>query len=307
MDDLAAGITITPEAPEPIPDKAAPAAIAAPEVASEPAPEPELPLSGGGRKMSGAEAAPSESQSEPEPEPSPPPTPLESAERVRATQEQEQFAAAQRERAYLAEVEALRAERARYNAALTQIAERLGPSDGEPTADQWNALREADPTRYATEWADYQRREMHRQGVQGERARIAAQQQQEHLSRLHQAVEAERALMHKAIPALADPQRGAEELRSLRAYAATLGYSDREIDQAYDHRMIVAVHKARLYDQHVAAQLAAAKTKIAHAPQMPAPAGRAAFQNPRTTERSAAQRRFDQTGRIEDAISLIIN
>ena len=302
--------------------------------------EPQVPSSAVNEKLAAGEpqavAEPQEPQApeirEPEPEPEPeselvegeelvpePEYPLQVGDKeVRVTlkdalegyrkslttlTEREQLTAAQQN--FMAEVTAVRAQREHYDAALAEIQSRLGPSNGEPTADQWNALRQADPARYATEWTDYQRREMHRGAVRKEQDRLAGERYQEQVQRLSGHIENERSRLFKALPSLADPVKRTSELQALRNYAATLGYSEAEMDQAYDHRMIVAVAKARQWDNHLAA-LNAAKSKVANAPAIAPPSGRQPQKSGKAAAREAAQKRFNETGRIEDAVTLLI-
>jgi hypothetical protein len=208
-------------------------------------------------------------------------------------------------RATEAEQAQARQQRDEYSRVLSVIQERLGPESGEPTAEQWNTLRQSDPGRYAAEWADFQRRENQRNAVKEEQKRIANEKAVETAQTVRQYLDGERVKLVRAIPVLAHPEKGPAEMKAMREAAKTYGFSDAELDQAYDHRMLVMLDKARKWDNHQAA-LAKAKGKIEGAPQVPAPGARQPPKAAKTVARKAAQEKFNKTGNIEDAVALLI-
>jgi hypothetical protein len=203
------------------------------------------------------------------------------------------------------ETASARAARDQYTQVLQVILERLGPADQEPTAEQWNALRVADPASYATQWTDYQRREQQRATVREEQGRIAEQRRGEAVVQARTFIDGERQKLAKALPVFADQEKGPVEMKALREYATkTFNFSDAEIDQAYDHRMILMLDKARRWDNHQAA-LKKAKGKIENATQVPAPGARQPPSAPKAQARKAAQEKFNRTGDIDDAVPLL--
>lgn len=198
-----------------------------------------------------------------------------------------------------------RTQRDNYAATLKIINDRLGPASGEPTEEQWNTLRTSDPAAYATEYADFQRRTTQRAAVKAEQDRIANEQATENTNRAKVYVEGERTKLMAALPILADPVKGPKEMEGLREYAKTAyGFSDQELNQAYDHRMILMVNHAKQWDAHVKA-LAAAKAKLADAPTAPEPGSRTPPKPAKAAAREAAQKRFDKSGRVDDAVDLM--
>jgi hypothetical protein len=197
--------------------------------------------------------------------------------------------------------------RDQYSQVLGVILQRLGPENGEMTAEQWNALRQSDPGQYVTEWADFQRRENQRNAVKEEQARIINEQRFEVIQRLRSHLDGERFKLVKALPVLAHPEKGPPEMKAMREYASsTYGFSEAEMDQSYDHRLLLMLDKARKWDNHQAT-LAKARGKIESAQQVTAPGAR---QPPKTTKslaRKAAQEKFNRSGDIEDAIPLLLN
>jgi hypothetical protein len=213
------------------------------------------------------------------------------ADYTRRTQE-----AAEVRRAAEAEHAQARTARDQYSQVLNVILERLGPESAELNAEQWNDLRHSNPIDYAAKWADYQRREVQRNAVRAEQARIADEKRGETVNHVRTFIEGERQKLVKAIPVLADPEKGPAEMKAMREYAAkTFNFTDQELDQAYDHRMLLMLDKARKWDTHQAA-LAKAKGKIENAQQVSAPGARQPAKTSKALAKKAALDKFNRSG-----------
>ena len=222
------------------------------------------------------------------------------ADYTRRTQE-----AAETRRAAEAEQAQARAARDQYSQVLNVILERLGPENQELNAEQWNHLRQSDPVKYAAEWTDYQRREVQRNAVKAEQFRIAEEKRGETLSHVRTFIDGERQKLVKAIPVLADPEKGPAEMKAMREYAAkTFNFTDQELDQAYDHRMLLMLDKARKWDMHQKS-LANGRSKVENAPQVAAPSARQPVRSTKAQAKKAAQEKFNRTGDIEDLVPLM--
>lgn len=225
------------------------------------------------------------------------------ADYTRRTQE-----AAEVRRAAEAEQVQARTARDQYSQVLNVILERLGPENQELNAEQWNHLLQTDPIKYATEWATYQRREVQRNAAKSELNRIADEKRGETLSHVQTHLNGERQKLVRALPVLADPVKGPEEMKAMREYAAkTFNFTDQELDQAYDHRMLLMLDKARKWDTHQAS-LAKARGKIENAPQVSAPSARQPAKTSKALARKAAQEKFERSGGtdFDAAASLLI-
>lgn len=205
-----------------------------------------------------------------------------------------------------AEMVGARQQREQYANVLKVILDRLGPEEGELNAEQWNVLRQTDPNRYAAEWADYQRRQTQREAVKAEQHRVQETKKGELLQVARQHLDGERQKLVAALPEFGDAAKAPQKMKAIREYAAkNFGYSEGEMDQAYDHRMIIAMNKAMQWDSHMAS-LAAAKAKVKGAPQLPTPGARQPQKAAKTVAREAQQKKFDKSGRVEDAVGLLI-
>jgi hypothetical protein len=226
---------------------------------------------------------------------------------TRKTQE----VAAARE-ALTAETEAARAHRASYKQVLDALEAKLGPANQEPTAEQWEQLKAEQPEQYAIQWADYQRRAEQRATLKAEKDRVANEETQEQRKALQNYVDGERVKLLDAMPqwkgkdGKIDAAKMTADIKEVRDYAAkTLGYTEQELNQAYDHRMILLARKAMLHDRAEAARKAA-KAKLAGAPELPAPGSRVPQRNAKGKAQEEAQKKFARTGKVDDAVSLIL-
>lgn len=197
-----------------------------------------------------------------------------------------------------AELAEYRKNREQYASILSTIQERIGSPDSEPTAEQWNKLREEDPERYAVEWADFGRRQQQRTSVKAEQDRIAKEKFEEQTTALKTFIADQQAKLLDKLPEWKDPVKATAGMTRVREYAKTIGFTEAELNQAYDHRMIVAVDKARRYDALMAEKKSALK-KVSNAPEMPAPGNRAPKVNPKAAKREAAMKNLSKTGKLD--------
>lgn len=166
----------------------------------------------------------------------------------------------------------------------------------------WQRLYAEDPLEWVRQKDLARERQEQLQAVTAEQQRVMAQMQQHQVQQLQQVVKQGREKLAEAIPAWKDSQRFEQDRVNLRRYAQEkLGYSEEEISQVYDHRAVIALRKAMLYDQLVA-------KKPAPVPQNgPRPLRAGAPQTVptrRTSEITKGKQRLAQTGRISDAAKL---
>lgn len=205
-----------------------------------------------------------------------------------------------------AELAGARQQRSEYANVLTALQAHLGAADKERTEADWNALRASDPTKYATEWTDFQRRDQQRNAIKAEQQRVADAEKSENTKVFGAYLAGERTKLQAALPILKDPVKGPEEIKAIRKFASeTFGYSEAELEQAYDHRLLLIVNMARKWDTHSKA-LTAAKEKVDAAPDLPEPTNRQPTVNRKVKARADQMKQLDKTGKLDDALSLIL-
>jgi hypothetical protein len=204
-------------------------------------------------------------------------------------------ALAHERKSFHAEAEQVREERAQYAQLLPALAQQLQaslPQQPDP------ALRETDPLAYVLEKDKYEEAVGRLNAAFSELQRVQSQQTEEQLKQVQASVAEARRKLPELIPAWKDEKAFERDRPKLREYGKKLGYSDQELDQAYDPRAVAALWKAMRYDALVASRPrpdVPLEKAIRPTPAVVAPAAKNLRQS------QEARKRLAQTGRIEDA------
>jgi len=91
-------------------------------------------------------------------------------------------------------------------------------------------------------------------------------------------------------------------MRRAMRHGKKLGFTDAELDQVYDHRAVVAVEKARRYDELMAG--ANRPKPVVNQGPKAAPVGSSNATPRRTSDATKAKQRLAQTGSVNDAASI---
>ena len=134
-----------------------------------------------------------------------------------------------------------------------------------------------------------------------EREAVLAKQQAEHQQFLQQHLRQEAERLTAAIPEYADEVKGELVKREIRDYAKSIGFSDQELSQVYDHRAVVSLWKAAQYDKLMKSKPGAVK-KVAEAPKTLKP-GTGTSQNMDDQSKKLRQQ-LKKSGKARDAAAL---
>lgn len=129
------------------------------------------------------------------------------------------------------------------------------------------ALRESDPGEYAAQMADYNAVQEQKRAVEAEAARLKQENAEKTAAAFAEHVRNEMEVLAQKLPAWKDPETAAKEQKLIRRFMLANGYSESEIDMLSDHRAVLLVRKALLYDQ----QKAKARTKVRPVSERPGP------------------------------------
>lgn len=208
---------------------------------------------------------------------------------------------AENRRVLEAEAQAIRIERAQYEALLPVLAEQLQTKLNAKTEADWQRLKLEDPLQYAIEREDWRAEQERAQAIQMEQQRLMQLRAMDEQRQLAQVVESERSKLVEAVPQFRDPKTWENARKQLREYGQRVGYSPDELGQAYDHRAVLTLWKAMQWDQMQSKQPVKRATVIeAKRPRAIAP-GSANTPPRRVTETTRAKQRLAQTGRVTDA------
>ena len=172
----------------------------------------------------------------------------------------------------------------------------------------WEELRRTKTNEeFASIHAEYQIQQNNLAKVQQQQQAIMSQQQAEAQAQYQNHLKTEFDTMLDKIPTWRDEKvRDAERSKVISYAKSHMGYTDDEIAQASDHRAIVTLRKAMLYDELMGGKTQA-KKKVKTAPKM-VKAG-----SPKTKSEVVSKRnqdmmkRFNNNSTVEGAVELLLN
>jgi len=191
---------------------------------------------------------------------------------------------------------------------LTMALDIIEPQLAEFAKTDWNALAESDAYEYAEKRALFDQAQIRYNNVVNTSQQLVqhqnAQNQQQQQARLAEEGKA----LQMALPDMADPKKGKALRNSLRDYALANGLSEAEAGGIQDHRIIVMMNKARMFDEMSKSGIQMAKKKIAKSPKKVVKAGQPLT---RTEKNQAAlnkkRSRLNATGSVDDAVAVLLS
>lgn len=143
----------------------------------------------------------------------------------------------------------------------------IEPQLAELSSLNWDDLATNDPETYTQARAQWDLANTRYQQLTEAAQAVLAEDQNAKQQRLAQQRQAETEKLRMAIPEMADPKAAPKLGAAIRDYAVeTIGLTEHEVSNIYDHRLIVALDKARKYDALESGKLTVAKKKVAKGP-----------------------------------------
>ena len=198
------------------------------------------------------------------------------------------------------EFQQVRGEREQYAQVLGQLEQKL--RELTPPEPDWEQLEKQDPTEYARQWTNHQRRQQQQAAVYAEQARLMQLQQAEQTKAMQERLLDEANRVKELIPEWRSPERAKEDGKALIEYGQRLGFSEHELGNVTDARALVALYKAWKFDQMMSKK-PELQAKIKKAPRMATP-GSANTVSPKNSELKSAKQRLANSGRVKDAAAL---
>jgi hypothetical protein len=197
------------------------------------------------------------------------------------------------------ETQAVRAERGQYAQLLGALQAQLQASEPQVDLDR---LYNEDPIEWVRQKEVLRERQEKAYAIQAEQQRLIQLSQQEQQQSMQQHLESQKDALLAALPEWKDPKKAKLEKAMLIESAKSAGFSDEDLKSVYDHRLVLLLRKAALFDQMVSKRQGI-KPVVNNGPRpaKPGAAGRVST----TTEAVRAKQRLAKTGRIDDAVSAI--
>jgi len=207
---------------------------------------------------------------------------------------------AEERKTFEANTVAVQQERESYATVLQQLRQQMD-SASQPNVD-WDRLERENPV----QWLKLKELERDRQAqvhaVQEEQVRMHQLLEQQNSERMQGQLESERALVLKKIPEWSDNEVQGHEQRELLQFGLSLGFSEGELNNIYDHRALIALRDAWKYNQLVnGKKVKSAKSKIKNAKS----GGKQMSRQMRGRKAKAQRAKLRETGKVKDAASLL--
>jgi hypothetical protein len=199
-----------------------------------------------------------------------------------------------------AELQAIRAEREQYAQLLGALSEQVKAA-AEPQID-WDRLYREDPIEYVRQREVMRDNKERAAAIDAEQQRLFQIAQEEQVKQLQTVKVKESRALLEAVPSWKDPAKAKAEKTMLIEFGQKMGFTPQELGNIYDHRVVLALRKAALYDQMQAKrQVIKPVTNNGPRPAKPGAAGRVS----QMSDSVRAKQRLAKTGRVEDAASAI--
>jgi hypothetical protein len=199
-----------------------------------------------------------------------------------------------------AELQAVRAERGQY-AQLLSALEAQVQQVAQPNID-WDRLYQEDPIEWVRQREVMRDNQDRAAAIQSEKQRLTQLSQQEQAQFMQQKLQQEQESLLAAIPDWKDAKKAQAEKALLVEFGQKIGFTPDELKSVVDHRAVLMLRKAALYDQMMSKRgNIKPVTNNGPRPAKPGAAGRIS----NTTEAVRAKQRLAKTGRIDDAADAI--
>jgi hypothetical protein len=197
------------------------------------------------------------------------------------------------------ETQAVRAEREQYAQLLGALQAQLQSS--EPQVDLERLYHE-DPIEWVRQKEVMRERQEKLGAIQFEQQRLSQVSQYEQQRAMEAQLASQQEALLAALPDWKDPKKAKAEKALVIESAKAAGFSDEDLKSVYDHRLVLLLRKAAMFDQMVSKRQGI-KPVVNNGPRpaKPGAAGRVST----TTESTRAKQRLAKTGRIDDAASAI--
>ena len=190
--------------------------------------------------------------------------------------------------------------REQYAQRLNQVQSIL--TEGREDMVDLEVLKENDPIQYAIKVAEQTEQNKKIQLVQQEQARLAQESNQYRAQQQANIVANESKVLSEKVKEFSDPKKSEQLKNDIRSFGKSVGFTDNELAQVYDHRHVIILQKAMEYDKLQKANPSVNK-KLSKAPKMSKKGNKVANVDVYTKQK----KRLKGTGSLDDATSVFKN
>ena len=189
--------------------------------------------------------------------------------------------------------------REQYAQRLDQVRVLLENSDEQVDLDE---LKENDPITWSIKVAEKTENNKKLNLIQQEQNRLAQAHQKQAAEQQSKMVAHEAEMLTSKVKEFSDPKKAEQIKGEIRNFGKSIGFSDQELAQVYDHRHVMVLQKAMAYDRIQKAKAGVTK-KVAKAPKMAKQGNKVA----KTDIYTKQKKRLQASGSIADATEVFKN
>ena len=187
-----------------------------------------------------------------------------------------------------------------YHARLGQVQEVLQSNNEE--YQNLDELKEKDPIAYAVAVAERTENNKKLNAVQQEQDRLAAESNAYHSQQQAQFVQEQAKLLSEKVKDFSNPQKSEQIKGEIRNFGKSIGFTDQELGQVFDHRHVMVLHKAAQWDK-LQKSKAGVNKKVSNAPKMSKKGNKVANVDVYTKQK----KRLKSSGKLTDAVDVFKN
>ena len=203
---------------------------------------------------------------------------------------------------YTSEVAQIQAERQQYIESLQSVLQgSMTELDHFATMD-WQSLKESNPLEYVTKRDEYREAQDRIGALQQEQTLVRQRQQQEEAQLRTRTLSEENTKLVEKMPEWGESSTKQQMATDLRDYAGSQGFIREEIESLIDHRSLIVLHKAMMYDKLNSGDVR--KRKVVNKPKVIRSGKGTSKKQDVSRKRNAQMKRLKETGRIDDSVSL---
>lgn len=199
----------------------------------------------------------------------------------------------------MAEYQQVQQERAQYSELLNALASQI--SETVAQEPDWDALYAENPLEYVRQKDLYREQQEQLMAAQSEMQRLASMQVQEEAAALTAKVQNGRKALAEVVPAWRDEKVWKADKAKIREYGKKIGFTDAELDRAYDHRAVMLLYNSMRYE---ALRANRPQPKRNQAPALARPNAPQTLTTRKASDVARDKQRLAKTGSVKDAAKL---
>ncbi len=201
---------------------------------------------------------------------------------------------------------------AQFNMAGAVLQQAEGVLTAEFQQIDWNALHEDDPAEWSAKKVAFQERtqqiEALKQHLMQQYQQSVGQRQHEMMEQQQEYVREQIELLNETMPKVSPDWGSAERAPAAKArltdYLLKQGFTQEDINTAYDHRLLVIAEKARLHDE-AKGKVDVTKKRLRRVPKITKPGTPKDTSQTNQEQVNAIRSRLGKSGDLNDAVALL--